>query len=164
MATATCPWQQPTELLHSHTLSRAYLRASLLPTPLSLLHTPSSLIPHLLTGLAGSIFWLVILVIMITFMSDYLVGAIDGAAEDLGLSQIFLTAVVLPNVNNAPEHAVAIMFAIKNKINGSVTIALGSAAQLLTFVLPLGVIGGWMVGTELTLEVRTRHERPRPCP
>jgi len=104
-------------------------------------------------GLAGSIFWLVVLVVLITFMSDFLVGAIDGAAEDLGLSQIFLTAVVLPNVNNAPEHAVAIMFAIKNKMNGAVTIALGSAAQLLTFVLPLGVIGGWMVGVELTLEL-----------
>ena len=104
-------------------------------------------------GMYGSLFWMVILVILIAFMSDYLVEAIDGAAEFLNLSQVFLTAVVLPNVNNAPEHAVAIMFAIKNKLNTSVVIALGSAAQLLTFVLPLGVIFGWMSDSQLSLSM-----------
>ena len=85
-----------------------------------------------------------------------LVDTINGAAQEMDMSQMFLSGVILPNVSNAIEHTVAIMFAIKNKMNGAVTIALGSAAQLLTFVLPLGVIGGWMVGVELTLEVCTR--------
>ncbi len=96
-------------------------------------------------GLAGSVFWMGLLIILISYLSDILVGAIDAAAVSMHVSSFFLAAVVVPNVNNAPEHAVAIQLAWRNRVSGTVAIAVGSAMQLATLLLPLGVILDWMV-------------------
>jgi len=70
----------------------------------------------------------------------------------MSVSALFLSAVVLPCVNNAPEHAVAMIFAAKGKINVAVSITLGSAAQLAAFVLPFGCLLGWAMDQPMTLK------------
>ena len=50
-------------------------------------------------GLWGSIFWLAVLVGFISWVSDGLVDSIDGAARATGWSELFLTAIILPNVS-----------------------------------------------------------------
>ena len=104
-------------------------------------------------GLYGSCFWMLFICLALSYLSDMLVDTIEGAAQELSMSQLFLSGVILPNVNNAPEHAVAIIFAVRGKLNTSVSIAVGSAAQLATFILPIAVLVGWAMGRDLSLEL-----------
>ena len=75
--------------------------------------------------------------VFIAYLSEYLVDAIRGAASDLAVPELFLGTIVIPIVGNAAEHAAAIIFAAKNKMELSMGIAVGSATQIALFVLPL---------------------------
>jgi Ca2+:H+ antiporter len=97
-------------------------------------------------GLWGSCFWLVVLVVFVTWVSDGLVDSINGAAAASGWSELFITAIILPNVNNAPEHAVSIRLGYKNKVDAVVSICVGSATQLALFLLPCAVLFDWAYG------------------
>ncbi|KAL5142701.1 Vacuolar cation/proton exchanger 3 [Glycine soja] len=73
-------------------------------------------------------------------------------ASDLwGLSVSFLSIILLPIVGNAAEHAGAIVFAFKNKLDISLTVALGSATQIAMFVVPLCVIIAWIIPINMDL-------------
>ena len=79
------------------------------------------------------------------------VGAIRGAATDMGLPELFLGTIVIPIIGNAAEHAAAIIFAWKNKIQLSLDIAVGSATQIALFVLPACVCIAWVFDVPLSL-------------
>lgn len=102
-------------------------------------------------GLWGSIAWLVVVVGLIAVLADAAIDAIDGAAEVSGLTRLFLCGVVLPSVNNAPEVAVALKFALKNRFNLVIAAEVGSAAQVGLFLLPLTVFADWADGGDLNL-------------
>jgi Ca2+:H+ antiporter len=70
-------------------------------------------------------------------MSDILVGSIEHASRDIGLSQFFIGAFVVAIVGNAAEHYVAVVVAVKDKMDLAVNIAIGSAAQVGLFVAPV---------------------------
>lgn len=78
-----------------------------------------------------SIFVLGVLTIVIAVMSEFIVNAIEEASEDIGLSQIFIGAVILPIVGNAAEHATAVTVAYKNKMDLSLGVAVGSSTQVI---------------------------------
>ena len=61
--------------------------------------------------------------------------------------------IVLPIVGNAAEHASAIVFAMKNKMDIAIGIAIGSATQISLFVIPVCVIIGWAMGQPLDLNL-----------
>ena len=106
-------------------------------------------------GLFGSILWLGLLVFLISWVSNGLVESIDGAAKTSGLSELFISAIILPNVNNAPEHMVSISLGLKDKAGLVLAIALGSATQLALFLLPAAVITDWgVMGGALDLRMR----------
>jgi len=67
-------------------------------------------------GMWGSIFWLAFITVFISYLSEYMVDAIRGAAEDLHVPDLFLGTIIIPIVGNAAEHAAAIIFAHKNKM------------------------------------------------
>lgn len=69
-----------------------------------------------------------------------------------GISPVFLGAIILPIVGNAAEHAGAIMFAHKGKLDLSLGVAIGSSTQIALFVLPFLVLLGWMSKKNLSLE------------
>ncbi len=69
-------------------------------------------------------------------MSEILVGSISEASEAIGLSPFFVGLIVVAIVGNAAEHWVAIYFALRNKMDLSVNIAIGSSAQIALFVAP----------------------------
>jgi Ca2+:H+ antiporter len=79
-------------------------------------------------------------------MSDVLVGSIEQAAHDVGLSQFFVGAFVVAVVGNAAEHYVAVVAAAKDKIELSVNIAIGSSTQIGLFVTPLLVLLSFVIG------------------
>jgi Ca2+:H+ antiporter len=83
---------------------------------------------------------------IVALMSDILVGSIEHASRDIGLSQFFVGAFVVAIVGNAAEHYVAVVAAAKNKMDLAVNIAIGSAAQIGLFVAPVLVLLSFAVG------------------
>ena len=79
-------------------------------------------------------------------MSEILVGSIDEASDDIGLSQFFVGVFVVAIVGNAAEHWVAVLVAAKDKMDLAVNIAIGSSAQIALFVAPLLVLLSFVVG------------------
>jgi Ca2+:H+ antiporter len=79
-------------------------------------------------------------------MSEILVHSISHAAEDLGLSEFFIGAIVVAIVGNAAEHWVAVLVAVKDKMDLAVNIAIGSSAQIALFVAPVLVITSFVLG------------------
>ena len=64
----------------------------------------------------------------------------------------FLSTIVLPIVGNAAEHASAIIFAYKNKLDIAFGVAIGSSTQIAMFVIPACVLLGWAMGQNLSLD------------
>lgn len=98
-----------------------------------------------------AIAWLAVLTVWISVLSEYLVNAIEGASESLSLPIAFISVILLPIVGNAAEHASAIMFAIKNKLDITLGVAIGSSTQIAMFVIPFCVVVGWIMGKPMDL-------------
>lgn len=79
-------------------------------------------------------------------MSEILVGSIEEAAANVGLSPFFVGLIVVAIVGNAAEHWVAVTVAIRDKMDLSVNIAIGSSAQIALFVVPVLVLVSFVVG------------------
>lgn len=98
-----------------------------------------------------SIIWLFILTMWISFLSEYLVNAIEGASVTLNIPVAFISVILLPIVGNAAEHASAIMFAMKDKLDISLGVAIGSSTQISMFGIPFCVVYGWFLGHPMDL-------------
>ena len=81
-------------------------------------------------------------------MSEILVGSISEASESIGLSEFFVGVIVVAIIGNAAEHWVAILMAMKNKMDLAVNIAVGSSAQIALFAAPLLVFASFFIGPE----------------
>jgi Ca2+:H+ antiporter len=79
-------------------------------------------------------------------MSEILVSSISDAAETLGLSEFFIGVIVVAIVGNAAEHWVAVLVALKDKMDLAVNIAIGSSAQIALFVAPVLVLVSFVLG------------------
>jgi Ca2+:H+ antiporter len=84
--------------------------------------------------------------VLVGVMSEILVGSIEEASHQIGLSQFFVGVFVVAIVGNAAEHYVAVVVARKNKMDLSVNIAIGSSAQIALFVAPVLVLLSFVVG------------------
>lgn len=89
--------------------------------------------------------------IAIVFLSEFLVGAVEPVVESLGVSKLFLGIIIIPIVGNVAEHIVGVQVALKNKMDLSLSISLGSSMQVALFVAPLLVFISLLFGPELTL-------------
>jgi Ca2+:H+ antiporter len=90
----------------------------------------------------------------IVFMSEFLVGVVEPVAFQLGVRELFLGVILIPLVGNVAEHLVGVQAAIKNQMDLSMTISLGSSMQIALFVAPLLVFISLFIGPdgrELTL-------------
>ena len=91
--------------------------------------------------------------VLVGFMSEFLVGSLETATSALGLSEFFVGLILIPIIGNAAEHAAAVTFALKNKMDLSVGIALGSTVQVALLVAPLLVLAGLLFGQPMDLVV-----------
>ncbi|KVH93161.1 Sodium/calcium exchanger membrane region [Cynara cardunculus var. scolymus] len=98
-----------------------------------------------------SIIWLSILTLIISVLSEYLVNTIEGASLALNIPLAFISVILLPIVGNAAEHASAIMFAVKDKLDISLGVAIGSSTQISMFGIPFCVVVAWIIGRPLDL-------------
>jgi Ca2+:H+ antiporter len=78
--------------------------------------------------------------VLAAWMSEILVGAVEGASEGLGISKVFIGLVVLAVVGGAAELGSAVMMGRKNRMDLAIGIALGSSVQIALFVAPLLVL------------------------
>jgi Ca2+:H+ antiporter len=93
-----------------------------------------------------SVLLLAVAGVLVGIMSEILVGSIEEASHQIGLSQFFVGVFVVAIVGNAAEHYVAVVVARKDKMDLSVNIAIGSSAQIALFVAPVLVILSFFVG------------------
>ncbi|KAH6798224.1 cation exchanger 1 [Perilla frutescens var. hirtella] len=96
--------------------------------------------------------WLVIMTGVVALLSEYVVATIEAASDSWGLSVSFISVILLPIVGNAAEHAGAVIFAFKNKLDITLGVALGSATQIAMFVVPMSVIVAWIMGINMDLD------------
>ncbi|XP_021969447.1 vacuolar cation/proton exchanger 3 isoform X1 [Helianthus annuus] len=105
-------------------------------------------------GLWGAIVWLTGMTAFIALLSEYLVDTIEAASTSWGMPLSFISIILLPIVGNAAEHAGAIIFSLKNKLDITLGVALGSATQIAVFVVPLSVIVAWIINVDMDLDFR----------
>jgi len=79
-------------------------------------------------------------------ISELLVGSILPFVEATGISQVFIGLILIPLFSNVVDHVVAITVAMKNKMNLSMTISVGSAAQIACLVLPIIMLISFTMG------------------
>ena len=84
--------------------------------------------------------------------SELLVNSLEAATSSLGLTPLFTGVILLPIVGNAAEHATAVTVALKNKMDLSMSVAVGSSLQIALFVAPVLVIAGWFLGQPMDLD------------
>jgi Ca2+:H+ antiporter len=96
----------------------------------------------------GAIITLALSTTMVAFCSEFMVSSIEGVTETGGVSTTFVGLILLPIVGNAAEHATAVTVAIKDKMDLSIGVAVGSSMQIALLVLPLIVVLGWILGKD----------------
>ena len=87
-------------------------------------------------------------------VSEILVHTLEGFADSVGLSQFFVSAVIVAIVGNAAEHGGAVVIARRGKIRLASEIAVSSAAQVALFVAPLAALLSFLVRPPLPLAFR----------
>ncbi|CAL9750793.1 unnamed protein product, partial [Musa acuminata subsp. burmannicoides] len=104
-------------------------------------------------GFPSALAWLLGMTAVIAILSEYVVATIEAASDSWGISVSFISIILLPIVGNAAEHAGAIIFAFKNKLDITLGVSLGSATQISMFVVPLSVIVAWIMGIKMDLDL-----------
>ncbi|KAG2658162.1 vacuolar cation/proton exchanger 1c-like isoform X2 [Panicum virgatum] len=104
-------------------------------------------------GFTSAVIWLIGMTVVIAVLSNYIITTIEEASESLGIPLRFISIILLPIVGNAAEHAGAIIFAFKNKIDITLGIALGSATQISLLVVPIILIVSWVNGIPMDLDL-----------
>lgn len=85
------------------------------------------------------------------WMSEILVHDVEVVTETFGLSEFFIGIILVPLIGNVAEHLVAVQVAIKNQMDLSLEIALGSSLQIAIFVAPVLVFVALGFGQYLNL-------------
>ncbi len=90
--------------------------------------------------------------LLVAFLSEFLVGAISAAQQSLGLTETFVGVVILAIIGNAAEHSTAVWAALKNNMELSIGVSIGSSMQVALFVTPVLVFASYAFGQPMDLE------------
>jgi len=88
---------------------------------------------------------------LVALMSEFLVGAVEEASHQLGLTEVFVGVILVAIIGNAAEHSTAILVAMKNKMDLALNIAIGSSMQVALFVAPVLVFASYAFGQPMNL-------------
>jgi Ca2+:H+ antiporter len=101
--------------------------------------------------LAKAVTILAIAALLIAVMSEFLSGSVEAACKSLGLTEVFAGVIIVAAISNASE-STAGMVALKNKMDLSLGIAIGSSLQIALFITPILVFASYLFGNRMTLE------------
>lgn len=99
-----------------------------------------------------SVIVLVLATAFVALISEFLVGAVEAARETLGLTEVFVGVIVVAIIGNAAEHSSAVLMAMRNKMDLSLGIALGSSLQIALFVAPVLIFASYLFGRPMNFE------------
>ncbi len=94
---------------------------------------------------------LAVATVFMGWLSETLVDAVEPVVSSLGWTEFFLGIVIIPIVGNVAEHLVAVQVAMKDQMDLSLAISLGSSLQIALFVAPVLVFVSLLLGNPLTL-------------
>jgi Ca2+:H+ antiporter len=86
---------------------------------------------------------------VVALEAELLVSTLEPALSELGLSKFFVGLILVPIIGNAAEHGSAVLFAIRNKMDITLEIAIGSSTQIALFVAPALVFISLAVGNPM---------------
>lgn len=89
---------------------------------------------------------LVVVTVLVALVSEIFVESVQEAALTLGMTPAFVGFIVVALVGGAAEMVSAFSGAMKDRLDLSVGIALGSAAQIALFVAPILVVLSYFIG------------------
>jgi Ca2+:H+ antiporter len=88
----------------------------------------------------------------IALMSEFMVSTLEAARTQFGFTELFTGVIVVAIVGNAAEHSTAVLMAMRNKLDLSLGIAIGSSLQIALFVTPVLVFASYLFGRPMNLE------------
>ena len=94
---------------------------------------------------------LVLSTIAVAFESEIFVGVVEETTKGLGLTPLFTGVILLPLVGGASEYVTAVGVALKNNMDLSVSVAMGSSLLVALLVAPVLVIIGLVIGQPMDL-------------
>jgi Ca2+:H+ antiporter len=83
--------------------------------------------------------------VVTALVAEVLVGSLETFADQAGLSDFFVAAVIVAIVGNAAEHGGAVVVAYRGKVKLAAEIALASAAQVAVFLIPAVALLSWLI-------------------
>jgi Ca2+:H+ antiporter len=114
-------------------------------------HTRDAVAHEAKWSLSRTVITLILATAGVALLSEFLVGAVEPVVESLGLTEFFLGIIIIPLVGNVAEHLVAVDVALKNKMELSLAVSLGSSLQIALFVAPLLVFISLLFATPMLL-------------
>ncbi|KAG2439186.1 hypothetical protein HXX76_004550 [Chlamydomonas incerta] len=102
--------------------------------------------------LGTSIGALTIITAIVAVCSEFLTDSIEEVSANTGISETFIGLIVLPIAGNACEHLTACIVAMRNKMDLSMGVAVGSSIQIALFAIPFNVVVGWVSGHNFSLD------------
>ena len=94
---------------------------------------------------------LVAATLAVAFVSEIFVGAVEEATQGLGLTPLFTGVILLPLVGGAAEYVTAVRVALKNNMDLSVSVVMGSSLLVALLVAPALVLIGQLMGQPMNL-------------
>jgi len=98
--------------------------------------------------------WIGILTIStlaVAYESEIFVGVVEEATKGLGLTPLFTGVILLPMVGGAAEYVTAVGVALKNNMDLSVSVAMGSSLLVALLIAPVLVLVGQAMGYPMDL-------------
>jgi Ca2+:H+ antiporter len=83
--------------------------------------------------------------VVTALVAETLVHTLETFAEEVGLTEFFVAAVIVAIVGNAAEHGGAVVVAYRGNIKLAAEIALASSAQVAVFLIPLVALVSWLI-------------------
>ena len=101
--------------------------------------------------LKGAMTQLVLATIGVGVLAEMMVGSVEATAEAMGWTDVFVGVIVVAIVGNAAEHSTAVMMALRNRMDLSLSIAIGSSIQIALFVAPVLVLLSYLLKAPMDL-------------
>ena len=90
--------------------------------------------------------------LLVVWLSEFVVGSVEAARAWFGFTDVFVGVVIVAVIGNAAEHSTAVLVAVRNKMDLSLAVAIGSSQQVALFVAPILVFASYAFGGPITLE------------
>ncbi len=89
--------------------------------------------------------------IAVAIESELFVGVVEEVTAGLGLTPLFTGVILLPLVGGAAEYVTAVRVAVKNNMDLSVSVAMGSSLLVALLMAPILVLVGLAIGQPMNL-------------